>query len=368
MSYKNTMKLFVSNFALAWKQLVYLFCCAVLFALCTYTLITPVINVLREAGLGVEIRDFFTTIYNSPKNVSMQFSHLLNLIGASIIGNMSKIYLNLIAATVFCIIMPYILIQMSIFNMSSILHQKFTMNMEVSYVRNGVSKLGTSFRFALTNFLLNLPVVAVIGILVYIYILFSTTILRSIIGLVALSTAILIIESIKITFTTHYTGLVVSEDIRPLKAFTKSIPVVLKNFWKIMGQSIVVMLTVILINGVIAIFTFFAGIIFTIPATMMLVCIFKVVIYLNISENRYYLSDSVIYNPLKYNVKKDDYVATFVSPEETKEITTTKMKKKYTKKTLNAKPKKEKSAKKSKSTKNKKEKKTKKSKNLEIKG
>ena len=370
MSYKNTMKLFVSNFALAWKQLVYLFCCAVLFALCSYTLITPVINVLREAGLGVEIRDFFTTLYNKPENVSLQLSQLLNLIGESIIGNMSKIYLNLIAATFFCLIVPYILIQISIFNMSSILHQKFTMNMEVSYIRNGVSKLGSSFKFAMTNLLLNLPIVAVIGILVYIYILFSTSLLRSIIGLVVLSTAILIIESIKITFTTHYTGLAVAEDISPLKAFTKSIPVVLKKFWKIMGQSIVVMLTAILINGVIAIFTFFAGIIFTIPATLMLICIYKIVIYLNISENRYYLSDSVIYNPLKYNVKKDDYVATFVSPEETKEITTTKMKNKYSKKALNAKPKKEKSAKKSKSTKNKKEKtkKTKKTKKLENKG
>ena len=173
------------------------------------------------------------------------------------------------------------------------------------------------------------------------------------------STAFLIIESIKIAFTTHYTGLVVAENQNPLKAFTKSIPVVLKNFWKIMGQSVVIMLTAILINGVIAIFTFFAGVLFTIPATMILICIYKVVIYLNISENRYYLSDSVIYNPLKYNVKKDDYVATFVSPEETKEITTTKMKKKYTKKTLNEKPKKEKSAKKPKSTKNKKSKKIK---------
>ena len=172
MSYKNTMKLFVSNFALAWKQLVYLFCCAVLFALCTYTLITPVINVLREAGLGVELREFFSSLYSSPENASLKLSGVLELIVASIIGNMSKIYLNLIAAIIFCIILPYILVQMSIFNMSSIIHQKLTMNMEVSYVRNGVSKLRDSFKFALTNFLLNLPIVAIIGVLVYLYILF----------------------------------------------------------------------------------------------------------------------------------------------------------------------------------------------------
>lgn len=342
MSYKNTMKLFVSNFALAWKHLVYLFCCACLFALCTYTLVTPVINVLREAGLGTQIKEFFSVIYSHPKDTSLQLTQLFKLIAESIIGNMSKIYLNLIGAVLLCIVLPYILIQMALFNMSSILYQKFTMNMEVGYVKNHVSKLSLSFKFAMTNLLLNLPITAVTILLIWLYILFSTTLLKSIIGLVVLSTCIILIDAIKIVFTSHYTGKLVAEEGNPLKTFTKSLGIELKNFWKLLGQSIVVILTTILINGVIAIFTFFAGILFTIPATMMLICIFKIVSFLNLNGNRYYLSDSVIYNPLKYVVKKDDYVATFVSPEETKEITTTKIKKKYVKKTLKEQSKKEK--------------------------
>lgn len=361
MSYKNTMKLFVSNFALAWKHLVYLFCCACLFILCTYTLVTPIINVLREAGLGAQIRGLFSTIYSHPKDLSLNLSQLFKLISESIVGNMSKIYLNLIGTVLFCLVLPYILIQMALFNMSSILYQKFTMNMEVSYVKNHVSKLSLSFKFALTNLLLNLPVIAVTVLLVWLYILFSTTLLKSIIGLVVLSICIILIDSIKIVFTSHYTGRLVAEEGNPLKTFTKSLGTELKNFWKLLGQSIVVLLTTILINGVISIFTFFAGALFTIPATMMLICIFKIVTYLNLNGNRYYLSDSVIYNPQKYVVKKDDYVATFVSPEETKEITTTKIKKRYAKKTLKEQSKKEKlDSKKTKSKNKKTEKKTKK--------
>ena len=104
-----------------------------------------------------------------------------------------------------------------------------------------------------------------------------------------------------------------------------------------MGYSVVVVLTAILINGVISIFTFFAGILFTIPATCVMLCIFKIVIFLNINGNRYYLSNSVIYNPQKYVVKKDDFVSTFVPPEDTREITTTKLKKQYKTKTLSKK-------------------------------
>ena len=47
-------------------------------------------------------------------------------------------------------------------------------------------------------------------------------------------------------------------------------------------------------------------------------------------------------------VKKDDFVSTFVPPEDTREITTTKMKKKYKTKTLTKKPKKTTKTKKSK--------------------
>ena len=111
-----------------------------------------------------------------------------------------------------------------------------------------------------------------------------------------------------------------------------------------MGYSVVINLTAILINGVISIFTFFAGLLFTIPAICVMFCIFKIIIFLNINGNRYYLSNSVIYNPQKYVVKKDDFVSTFVPPEDTREITTTKLKKKYKTKTLD---------KKSKTTKNK---------------
>ena len=115
----------------------------------------------------------------------------------------------------------------------------------------------------------------------------------------------------------------------------------MKHFFKITGSSIIIILTAILVNGVIGLFTFFAGLCITIPATCVLMCIFKVVTFLNINGNRYYLSSSIIYNPQKYVVKKDEYVSTFIPPEEIKEITTTKMKRNFkvktTKNTINKK-------------------------------
>lgn len=334
MSYKNTMKLFVSNFALAWKQLVYLLICAFLFVLCSYTLVSPVINVLREAGLFAEVKNLMNLFYNNPKDIAMTLSEVVKIIFSSILHNFSKIYVNLLFTLILCIILPYILLEASVYNLSSILYQKFTMNMEVGYCQNFLSNFWKAIKFGIVSLLFSLPFFAINILLIVAYILIANTMLKAIVGLIILSLLSLIVSSCKLTIFSHYTGNVVANDSEPFSAFIKSFPLAIKHFWRILGYSIAVILTSILINGVIGLFTFFAGLLFTIPATCVLMCIFKVVIYLNINGNRYYLSNSIIYNPQKYVVKKDDYVSTFVPPEDTKEITTTKMKRKFKSKTL----------------------------------
>lgn len=352
MSYRNTMKLFVSNFALAWKQLVYLLICAFLFAVCSYTLVSPVISILREAGLFGEIEKLITLVYNNPKDIAMTLSAVVKLVLTSIWANISKICLNLIATIILCMILPYILYEVSIYNISSVLHQKLTMNMEVGYTQNYIGNFTKALKFAFASLVYSLPFLVINVGLVIGYIFIADTMFKALVGLVILSFLSIALNSCKLTLFTHFTGNVVANNSNPFSAFGKSIKYELKHFWKIMGYSVVIFLTAILINGVIAIFTLFAGLLFTIPATCVLICIFKIVIFLNINGNRYYLSNSVIYNPQKYVVKKDDFVSTFIPPEDTREITTTKMKKKYKTKTLTKKPKKTTKSKKSKNLKN----------------
>ena len=64
----------------------------------------------------------------------------------------------------------------------------------------------------------------------------------------------------------------------------------------------------------------------------MVVAFYYVVSYLNAIGQRYYLSDTIIYNPVKHIVKKDDFV-TISIPEVVTEIQveTTKVKKSYKK-------------------------------------
>ena len=337
MSYKNTMKLFASNFTLVWKQMAYLVCCMFIFTLCSYTIITPVIDLLKEQGVVGELKLLFNTVYSSPYEIGLRISDTLKHIISIIFDNFSKIYINLIGIGFLCIIFPYILVQVSVFNISSILQQKLTMNMDVNYIPNALATFKLGLRFALANILFSLPFYALIIVGLELYLVIAKTFFSAIIGLIILSAFVILVISAKFSIFSCYTGYIVDKKCDPFSAFGKGLVMILKNFWKTFSISVIITLTIILVNGFIALFTFFSGLIVTIPATFVLIATYNLVTFFNISGTRYYLSNSLIYNPAKYTIKKDNFDGTVLPPEEVKEIqvTTTKMKKKYIKKTTN---------------------------------
>lgn len=334
MSYKNTVKLFASNFTLVWKQALYLIICGFLFVLFSYTTITPIINLLKEHSIFLELKSILHTVYDSPSELALKLSEILKHTTSVIFDNFSRISLSVIGAGVLCLILPFILVQMSTYNLSSIVYQKISMNMNVYYVQNGVHVLKNSLKFALANFLFSLPFAIITILLIEIYLLVANTILTAIIGLMVLIALFIVMSSIKSSIFSYYTGHMVATGEGPFKSFGKGIINILKNFWKILSTSIIINLTIILVNGFIAVFTFFSGLIITIPATFVFLSIYNQVVYCNIKGERYYLSENLIYNPVKYTIRQDNFAGAAL-PEEPKEIqvTTTVMKKRRYKKT-----------------------------------
>lgn len=331
MSYKNSVRLFVSNFALVWKQLLYLLICALIFALCIYATTSPLISLMRENAVLDEFQEIIQTVYHSPSEFSLRLSEFFKLILNLIADNFSSIWLSLIGLIVLGILLPYILVQMSFYNLASIVYQKITMNMNVNYVQNAIKSLGQSIKYALANLLFNLPFAALTILFLDIYLVTATTVVSSLVGLFVLSILLIILNSFKISIFTCYVGYMVDNNSGPFVAFGKGVIKVFKNFWKLFSMSIVVSLTIIFVNSFIGVFTFFAGLIVSIPATFVFLAIYYLVVYLNIKGERYYLSSNLIYNPTKYVVKQEDYSLATI-PEETKEVTTTQMKKRKTKK------------------------------------
>lgn len=329
MSYKNSMKLFASNFALVWKQALYMFICFMLFILSIYSTSIPIIDLLRQNNIIAEIKMIVETAYKTPSAFALELGNILKHIINVILSNFSSIWLSLLGFFVLGIFLPYILFQMSSYNITSMLYQKLTMNMDVPYIQNGFRLLKRSLVYALASIVLNLPFLFIVILLFEIYIAMAYSTITAIIGLVILFALLILFTSIQISFNTYFMSYMVEKDANPFVSYAKGLINVLKRFWKILSQSVILCLTIIFINGLIALFTFFSGLFITIPATFVLLSIYYLVVYFNMKGDRYYLADNMIFNPIKYKVKQDTFVGTEI-PEEIKatELTTVVMKKK----------------------------------------
>lgn len=330
MSYKNTMKLFASNFSIVWKQLVYLLGCLVLLIVCSYTTIKPVIELLEENNIAGEFDVLFKSVYDSPNEIGLKISDIIKNIITIIVHNFAEIYVSLFFAIILCVILPSVLIQMSIFNLSSLAYQRTTMNMNCKYSQNAIKTFKSGLKYALANIIFTFPFSVLNFVLIMLYVSIAKSILSALIGLVALSALTIFVQSLKLAIFANYTGRVISEPQNLFKAFAKSSRDVFKKFWKSLSTSIILHLTIVVVNGFVLVFTFFAGLFVSVPATFVLIAFYYIVSYLHANGERYYLSDTIIYNPVEYVVKKDNFV-TIAIPEVTTEmqVQTTKIKKSY---------------------------------------
>lgn len=316
MSYKNTMRLIASNFALVWKQALYFLLCFVALFACTYGVSKPLFMLLKDNGIFGEFNDTINSVYAFNTNIFISFfdtiKHILNLISV----NFSDIYVSLILFFIFAILLPYILFQISIFNLSSIIYKKLSMNMNVRYVQNLIGTLQISIKYALTNIVLNLPFMAIKILIFEIYLSISNSTIGSYLGMFFMVTFFVVINSIKRTFFSSYTGLAVEKETASPVVFGNSVPLTIKNFWNTLATSVIVELTVVATNCFICLFTFFSGVFVIVPASFVFVSIFYIVVYFNKCGQRYYLGNNYIFNPVKYTVKQDEYALKNSTPVE----------------------------------------------------
>ena len=337
MTYKNTMKLFASNFMLVWKQVLYLLICFAIGVLCTYASALPIVDLLRENNIIHELKMVIESVYSSPSQTAYELSIVLKHLFNVVFSNFSNIWGSLLGLLIFGIFIPYVLVQMSFYNITSILYQKLSMNMPVNYIQNALQTLKRGFKFAIASIVISLPFLAIVFLQLEIYLMLATSTITAIFGLFILVTLLIITISMFITLYTCFIGHMIDTNSHTFVSFAKGSILSLKNFWKILSSSVIVVLTIIFINGFITLFTFFSGLIVTIPATFVFLSIYYLVVYFNVKGERYYLSNNIIFNPTKYTIKQDNFTGTDI-PEEIKEIEVTSVvmkKKKTSKKTKN---------------------------------
>lgn len=304
MSYRNSVKLLTSNFSIVWKQLLYTFLTLLIVFFIAYGTSQPIISTLNKEGVINELKSIFENIYTSPKDVvtsiTTTFNHFFDVLSV----NFKSLWLSIFSTFFVVFVLYHFLKSISMFNVSSVMYYKLTSFATIGYTQNLISTLAKSCRFALAYVVYKIPFIILKLLLLYAFFELVSSPLSIIIGLFLVSVVFILLTSLELTIFSPFAPCMLEKNGSAFKAFFRGNKKIIKSFFRIFSSAIIVVLTLIVVNVFLALFTLGSALLITLPASIVFICIFNLCAYFGAVGERYYLSKNSIATPLNGENKK----------------------------------------------------------------
>lgn len=305
MTYKNSIKILFSNFNIAWKTMIYYFLC---FFLCIGLIVwclSPIYQILNNAGFLKIIVDLYTDFFESfdLNQLFETINHLINRFVEIMFENLSQFWLSFILVVLIILIFCSIISNLTIMPTCNTLNYYMgSMNKHGFFASVGET-FGKNIKAQLSYFLVSLPINCINILLLILGIrLVSATWILSIFAGFILFLEVVLIYAFKVSLFSSWVPTMVVLNHGVFKSLRVSIKNMFRNFKKVYSSAIGVVITIIVLNLFLALFTCFAGLLVSIPASFLLYSSFGMVVTYESQGMRYYVDVCNVVTPKKREV------------------------------------------------------------------
>jgi len=303
MSYKNTCKIFGSNFVLVWKQLAYLCISAVLCIGLSYLIALPTINLLKAEGWIDSVKNMFETVYTSPSSLNAAFKEVILSLMQILSSHFGAYFFSIVGFIISAVLLPLFLNNIAEYNICYLATNKISSNIKLGYTSSLISNLKNAILYSLLKMLIDVLFIICTVCLFVVYLILSKGVVLTILMLVIYFSLSIMLSSLKMSLTASFAPIMIEENTGAWKAFLKSGKMSGRSFARTLSCAIVVNLTVMFANMFLGVFTIGVALLITVPASVVFIGIFKTTNYFTIEGKSYYLSDNIIVEPKKSNQK-----------------------------------------------------------------
>ena len=134
--------------------------------------------------------------------------------------------------------------------------------------------------------------------IIFFYMAMAKGLLLTIVMLSVTMLLFILVEALRITMFTCFAGYTIDSGKNPFKSFFKSVTIVGKSFGRVYSNVVAVIISIVFVNSFVGLFTVLSGLLVTVPASMVFCAIFYQVVYFSMQGRRYYLTNSLIVNPI----------------------------------------------------------------------
>lgn len=309
MKFKHTFHVFVDNFQIAYKQLLYrLIIGAAALAIgigCVYPFISEFLHSQAFNALTVSVRTFVLDFLKGEVNQLAQISESVQNAYAQVLEliNTRITQLVLMALLVlFLLLVEKWFAGLGNYTTAVMVNDKMALRAETPFIRAMVSHLKEAAVYNLIyvplSFLYDLAVCALLATVLF----FMLTGIRYLIINLFLFTLMMVLSTaLKMTFTCDWLPALVRGKMGQKKAIAYSFSRKGKNTGNIFSNFVVLCLLLLAVNMA-ALLTFGVGLLLTVPSSYVIIVCFEMVNYYDREEIRYFVDKNTIIKPAKERV------------------------------------------------------------------
>lgn len=297
MSYKNSVKLISNNFGLVYKQLLFTLVFLAISVLLGLAFASPTISVLKNEGWFYKVQQIIEVTYTAPSNLNATLREILSSFFEIIGANFGSIWASFIGLVLIASFLPDFLYGLGQYAMMVVLNAKLSSFVNLGFTSSLITNLKSASKYSLFRLLIDLGQSLVLILVFYLYLKLSHGVMLTIIFLILLVSIIVMISSLKLVVLSKLAPRMISTGVGLNKAIYLSTKNRTKQFWRSLSNAIILVLTIIAVNIFFGLFTFFVGLIITIPASMVFVAIFMETNYFTTSGEKFYLTQNLIVEP-----------------------------------------------------------------------
>ena len=299
MCFRNSAKLLFSLFNTAYKVVLYRIVMFVIIGTLSYLTMSPCVIDFLKSG---EVRSFFDAVrdfigaFFTEDNYSYHYDRMqdaLSSIGKLLKNNVGKLSLTIVLA-VFYTALAYFLNGIANYTVGQTYNCYMTSCSKLPFTSNLIRKLGKAIKYQLIVILFKLPFTMILIALALAGFIFLT----QAIGPIALMlTMVLIIMGFAFESTVFccFLPTYVVEEGKVFSCFFRSVKLSFKKFWRIFSNFITCAVVCITLNVAIGVCTLGAGLILTIPLSLMIMTGISFTNYYSLTDKKYYLDyDSIV--------------------------------------------------------------------------
>ena len=297
MMFKNSLKLFVANFSVFWKLLLYkvvaILVCA-LFLIPTYSAWSHCLGVVNFSTI---LTDFATkTVF---LNTSSLLSNMFLLVQA--FANALVVMFNVFPFAFFYSIFVVLILLPFLFGLSSIptgegLYSYMASLSKSSFIATFVSKLGVSSVYSIYRTLITLPFIVIFGSGLYGLLSLSTYdgLIQIFLPIIIVVYFVFILSLLVTTFCGWMPATVVF-NIKPSKSFKKGIKAVSRRYFRVFSSVFIIIFFTTLFSMMFTSFSLIA----LVPLASVSIIMLEMVMFFESQGMRYYVDLDSIISPKK---------------------------------------------------------------------